>query len=415
MVQVFETGNPQGRLAESLGMQLGQSLGTGIHSFFANKALDKVLSDKSLENKPLPEKLGALQQALQPYGQLGQQMFQNRMAIEQLGEQEKLQKNLESQNKIKSRAAKKYLAGEELSEEEGQFFTPQELAGLHKARQPKAPPGGLSGQPIPKDQIDSIERIIEENPDATPDELAVKMGKAGVNPAYSNPILENRRREFENKHKLLESGYKSNEKYLNDLTEGLQATQQMDMRLDQMASLKDLPTPALAATMESLGIPISLFSADAETAEKLSIDLTKNITQFYGNRILQSEFQAFLRSIPSLKNTSEGRKRIIDNMKRFNDLKRLEYNTARAMELDYESKNKSLPHSFRRQVLDEMAPVAERMAKEFAEANKRPFSNQKQSPKNSEGKITVKRKSDGKMVNITPKEGWEQHYDAVNK
>ncbi len=178
------------------------------------------------------------------------------------------------------------------------------------------------------------------------------------------------RAEKEFNQKNIHHGYDINKDYINKITDGAQAADEMDMRLDQMLSLKDLPTPLMATTLETLGLPTSLFSADAETADKLSIDLTKNIQQFYGNRILQSEFQAFLRSIPSLKNTSEGRKRIIRNMKSFNDLKRLEYNKMRQKQIEYEEKGKPMPSSFRNQILDEMRPDAEKIAKEFKESVK---------------------------------------------
>jgi hypothetical protein len=388
MVQVIRTEDPRNKIGEMLGMSLGQGLGQGLSTYFANRSLESVLQDKALEGKPLSEKMQALQSALMPYGEKGAELFQNRMQIEQQAHQEKEQARERSREKIKGKALGKYLKGEQLHPEEEELFTPQEFVAMHKARNPK-PTGGITGQPIPQEQINAIEKVINLSPNATPDELAIEMGKAGVSPVYSTPYIENRRRDIENQTNLFNKGYQNNETYLNDLLDGLQASNQMDMRLDQMLSLEDLPTPALAATMEALGIPPSLFSADAETAEKLSIDLTKNIQQFYGNRILQSEFQAFLRSIPTLKNSPEGRKRIAANMKRFNDLKRLEYNTARALELDYEQNKKPLPPSFKRIVYDKMKPEAEKLSNEFSEANKRPIGSAKPQTVPS-GKIKVR-------------------------
>jgi hypothetical protein len=83
MVQVIETGNPQGQLADMLGMSLGQGIGNGLNTFFANRSLESVLHDKSLEGAPQSKKLEALRSALSPYGEKGQEIFKQRMQIEQ--------------------------------------------------------------------------------------------------------------------------------------------------------------------------------------------------------------------------------------------------------------------------------------------------------------------------------------------
>jgi len=208
------------------------------------------------------------------------------------------------------------------------------------------------------------------------------------NPNFFATFLENRQKEEENQTKLLETGYKHNQDYLNELTSKLKGSEEMDMRVNRLLELDNVPTPALNATMEFLGIPKALFSADAEEADKISNDMTKNVQEFYGSRVLQTEFHAFLRSIPTLNNSAEGRKRIAENLKRFTGLKRLEYNTARSLELDYESKKKPLPASFRRNVYDQMKPAAEQIANEFSQANKQPLQS---SPKPvPEGKVRVK-------------------------
>jgi hypothetical protein len=76
------------------------------------------------------------------------------------------------------------------------MFTPQEFVAMHKAKNPK-PSGGITAQPIPKEQIEAIENYIQKNPDVSADDLAIGLGKAGVNPVYSSPYIENRRRKEE--------------------------------------------------------------------------------------------------------------------------------------------------------------------------------------------------------------------------
>jgi hypothetical protein len=84
MVQVIaKLGNPKGKLAESLGMSLGQGIGNGLNTYFANRSLESVLKDKSLKDAPISQKLEAIRSAVSPYGEKGQEIFQQRMQIEQ--------------------------------------------------------------------------------------------------------------------------------------------------------------------------------------------------------------------------------------------------------------------------------------------------------------------------------------------
>ena len=83
MVQVIETEDPRSKLSDMLGMSLGQGIGNGLNTYFANRSLDSVLKDKALEGAPQSKKLEALRSALSPYGEKGQEIFQQRMAIEQ--------------------------------------------------------------------------------------------------------------------------------------------------------------------------------------------------------------------------------------------------------------------------------------------------------------------------------------------
>lgn len=83
MVQVIETEDPRSKLSDMLGMSLGQGIGNGLNTYFANRSLESVLQDKALEGAPQSKKLEALRKALSPYGEKGQEILQQRMAIEQ--------------------------------------------------------------------------------------------------------------------------------------------------------------------------------------------------------------------------------------------------------------------------------------------------------------------------------------------
>ena len=152
MVQVIaKLENHKGKLAETLGMSLGQGIGNGLNTFFANRSLDSVLHDKALKDAPQSQKLEAMRSALSPYGEKGQEIFNQRMQIEQQEMQENQERKNQAQQKIKGKAIGKLSRGEQLSDEEWEraSFTPQEVAALHKAYNPK-PAGGLTGaQAVP--------------------------------------------------------------------------------------------------------------------------------------------------------------------------------------------------------------------------------------------------------------------------
>jgi len=68
---------------EALGSSIGEGLGKFTTTYFANKALDKVLNDQSLKDKALSEKMDRLESATRPYGEYGQNILARRLGIEQ--------------------------------------------------------------------------------------------------------------------------------------------------------------------------------------------------------------------------------------------------------------------------------------------------------------------------------------------
>ena len=120
---------------------------------------------------------------------------------------------------------------------------------------------------------------------------------------------------------------KGNEKYRQELLKSIPATKKLKGQLGKLEELnkKELLTPAAVKTLNFFGVPLGVFdTADEQEFEKQALDLTANIQQDYGSRILQSEFNTYLRRIPTLLNSKEGRTRIIDNMKIYAEAKEVE-------------------------------------------------------------------------------------------
>lgn len=66
-----------------------------------------------------------------------------------------------------------------------------------------------------------------------------------------------------------------------------------------------------------IDLTASLLSPESQEFEKLSTDLVKGIKDIYGGRINQFEVETFMKTIPSLLQSPEGRQAVIENIKRF--------------------------------------------------------------------------------------------------
>ena len=135
MVQIFpEKKNHQGQLAEHLGMSLGQGIGNGLNTFFANRSLESVMKDKSLEGAPQSKKLEALRSALSPYGEKGQEIFQQRLQIDQQERNEAEMAKNEAQQEVLSRV----VTGEKVPAKDLKKLTPEnqlKVLDLQKRRE----------------------------------------------------------------------------------------------------------------------------------------------------------------------------------------------------------------------------------------------------------------------------------------
>jgi hypothetical protein len=191
MVQIIERGPSLSSLSgQILGQSLGQGLGQFVGDYRANQAFEKVTNDPELKNKSLSERWNALSQVARKHGLRGENFLKNQLQLEQQAEQEKTQKR-------ESKLVQKLLNGEEISDTELEGTRPELQIMAHKARQPKAPPGGLSGQPVPPEISQKIPEILNSNKDRSAEELATSFDAAGIPRTYSNSYIESRRRQEE--------------------------------------------------------------------------------------------------------------------------------------------------------------------------------------------------------------------------
>ena len=84
MVQMFNVGPSRKDVRrELLGSALGKSLAEVGNTYFANKALEKVIADPEMDEASPYERSSKLEQAMRPFGDKGKQLVEERMGLEQ--------------------------------------------------------------------------------------------------------------------------------------------------------------------------------------------------------------------------------------------------------------------------------------------------------------------------------------------
>jgi len=334
MVQFFK-GSPDPRDAAwgQLATALGEGIGKGVTTYQANKALQDVLNDKSYADAPLSAKMGRLQSVLGKYGEIGKNVLQEQLMTEKQASEEKEIKKQEAIKKQTGKAVKKYFNGEELSPEEEELFTPAEFVAMHKAKNPQ-PKGGVTAQPIPQEQITAIEDYMKANPNAAADELAIGLGKAGVNPVYSDLYIENRRREKENtvkqqnaENKIANANdikfHQESKEYEDALIkETKSAKKNIETIEDLEKDIHRIKPFSLANVLKgtgTIGDKIAKANLTKEQAKLLSAipELLEGKKEIFGVRLSDADLRTVQDKIPDIGNSVEANKELLRIAKKY--------------------------------------------------------------------------------------------------
>ena len=118
--------------------------------------------------------------------------------------------------------------------------------------------------------------------------------------------------------------------YIKDMSEEYKDAEMNDRRLNRMEELiqsKNLTRPRLAAALNTLehgfwGVGLnlhSLMSPESQEFDKLSKEFLKNAKNMFGSRITDADLKTFLKMVPDLSQSREGKRRIIHNMRLYNE------------------------------------------------------------------------------------------------
>jgi hypothetical protein len=159
----------------------------------------------------------------------------------------------------------------------------------------------------------------------TPQETMAREAETGKERRHAQDISL---REQELIDKETEEGYKNT-------VHAYKAAQTQKMELARLRELNragKLPSGGKWALMKKVGLDIpALLSADAQEFEKISTGFMKNMKDMFGARILQTEVDNFLKTIPSLMQTPEGRERVISNMESIADAAKIRFDIMREL------------------------------------------------------------------------------------
>lgn len=98
--------------------------------------------------------------------------------------------------------------------------------------------------------------------------------------------------------------------------------------------------------------------------QKLSSNFIKGAKAIFGSRITDADLEAFMATVPTLNNTPEGRKAIINNMQIINKAADVEFDI---MDRIIKENGGHRPQDIELQIEREARPILDRLAKEFVE------------------------------------------------
>jgi hypothetical protein len=129
-----------------------------------------------------------------------------------------------------------------------------------------------------------------------------------------------------------EASKETHETYV-DTNKKAQGAKESNMRLDRIEHLLDkgkVQDNIFIRSLDTLSdikyvgkvfdvIGKAITNTDTQEFKKLSTDFIRDAKQFFGNRLTEQEALVYLQTVPSLSQTNEGKRRIIRNMRIFNE------------------------------------------------------------------------------------------------
>jgi hypothetical protein len=175
------------------------------------------------------------------------------------------------------------------------------------------------------------------------------------------------------KRKENAEAFKATKEFRHDIIEKRKAARSdlQDLnRLEELSNSGKLDTPGYVEFLKRSGLDIpGLLNPESEEFQKIQANFLRNAKQYFGGRISNYEVEQFLKTIPSLSQSPEGRSRVIANLKKI----------ARGAEEYYQASQEVLkehrgvpPLDFEEKVEERIDKRLDAVAKKFKEDLKKP-------------------------------------------
>jgi len=187
---------------------------------------------------------------------------------------------------------------------------------------------------------------------------------------FERKMTASERREQEKKQAAID---KETHKAYSDIVEGSKTATDNNRRLGRMEELVNrgkLTIPLWHSILDTVsngvfgvGLDVhSLESADSQEFNKLSKEFLKDAKPIFGARITDTDVRQFLQMVPTLSQSDEGKRRIINNMKAYNFASQAR---KRAMDQVIKENHGKRPQDLQSRVEEKVAPTLDLLANEF--------------------------------------------------
>lgn len=306
--------------------------------------------------------------------QIMQEFLQGKNALQNLGYGQQInpQQGLDQLNRLLGQQQLQ----QQLQQPEQQEMAPKLNAeDILKQLQQRQQPGGQFNRPSPK--------------------LVLGAQKAAVEQRHLENLAQ-KQQEAEQKEigKKFKETKEFRKEILDNAKQARSALRDLD-RIEELSQEGKLDTPGYIEFLKNSGMDIpALMNPESEEFQKIAMNFMRDAKQYFGGRVSNYEIEQFLKTVPSLSQSPEGRKRVIANLK-FMNRAALEYNDA-YKEVMKENKNVP-PYDLQEKVDDKIEKRLDKLSEKFKQELQKPV------PPAQNKLVTALQSVAGKAAGATPK------------
>lgn len=193
-----------------------------------------------------------------------------------------------------------------------------------------AAPGLAAQKPASPTQV-ALDRLFGAEPAVSPEKAQAPALKPTLTEQQATKLAELGLKKQTQAEKLRGEAFKLTKDERKEIIDKARSARQNIHDLDRLEELEKegkLDTPGYVEFLKRSGLDIpSLLNPGSEEYNKIAQTFLRDAKTYLGARISNFELEQFLKTIPSLSMSPEGRKRVISDLKYFNRVA-LEYNEA---------------------------------------------------------------------------------------